>query len=464
MKYFFILGNNPTLSVAEIAAVFTKRGFAPTERRLAWKGEGCGWINQDVFVLETDEEIDCEKVIKRIGGTIKIGKIVDEVDEKDDLNEKIIDLLEKQDKPKIKFGISFYGNGRDAINRTSTKKKKEDFNIKKLAMQVKGDLKKGNIEGKWISAKFSNDPLSSVAIEGNKLIKKGVEVVLIENNNKILIGKTLAVQPFKELSYRDYNRPARDDRSGMIPPKLAQIMLNLTINNPPQFPLILRGEGKKIKTHHNEPLQNKNNHKIPLSPPFSKEEGKGGKIIYDPFCGSGTILSEAILMGCKTIIGSDLSHKAVEDTKKNTQWMIDKYKLGKINANIFQLDSQKVSGYLRKPIVDAIVTEPYLGPQRGKIAINRVRKQLERLYSNSLQEFKKILKPGGKIVMIWPIFRINKKSFEINPRVEGYEIINPLPEDLRKNKNIKLTNRNTIVYGRPNQRVWREIVVLEKKE
>ena len=48
---------------------------------------------------------------------------------------------------------------------------------------------------------------------------------------KGFLGQTLVVQPFKVLSKRDFGRPARDDHSGMLPPKLAQIMINLARRN-----------------------------------------------------------------------------------------------------------------------------------------------------------------------------------------------------------------------------------------
>jgi hypothetical protein len=37
-----------------------------------------------------------------------------------------------------------------------------------------------------------------------------------------------------------------------------------------------------------------------------------------------------------------------------------------------------------------------------------------------------------------------------------------IPESLRENKLIKRNNRGTIIYGRTGQKVYREIVVLEK--
>ena len=49
-------------------------------------------------------------------------------------------------------------------------------------------------------------------------------------------------------------------------------------------------------------------------------------LVIDPFCGSGNILMEAKMLGCE-IMGSDLSEKAIEDTKANLQWLSQKLKV-----------------------------------------------------------------------------------------------------------------------------------------
>ena len=107
--------------------------------------------------------------------------------------------------------------------------------------------------------------------------------------------------------------------------------------------------------------------------------------------------------------------------------------------------------------MDVIVTEPYLGPQKRVENIEKVKKELEILYTKAINEFGKILKKDGRIVMIWPYLRDAKES-AINPAINGFKIIKQLPVEIK----IGATQRETIIYGRKGQRVWREIVVLEK--
>src|SRR3989344_7958542 len=106
-------------------------------------------------------------------------------------------------------------------------------------------------------------PLSSPSLKGGGGIKGG-------GGSQERLAKTCAVQEFEEYSQRDYGRPGRGLVFGSMPPKLAKIMINLA--------------------------------QLPAS-----------ATILDPFCGSGTILQEALLLGYQNVIGSDVSTKAVAD-------------------------------------------------------------------------------------------------------------------------------------------------------
>lgn len=373
-----------------------------------------GLIASNSFILQTEDKIEPAKIIKTMGGVIKIGLIADETDFNNQaITEKIKNLMDEKEKiGKFKYGISYYG--------------KKRINLKIFGMEIKKYLKEKNIPCRWVTSREIN--LSSVVVEQNKLTFPGIEIVLIQNNEKILIGRTLAVQPFKELSFRDYGRPARDDYAGMLPPKLAQIMINLAANSD------------------------------------SAETGSSRSDIFilDPFCGSGTILTEALLMGYKNLIGSDISSQAVEDTKKNIEWIKTQFHISGPAINIKNQNATELSKFIKPQSIDAIITEPYLGPSRGKTDFKKIVPKLEQLYAKSLSEFKKILKPGGKIVMIWPVSLKSDAAHYLCLNLSGFKIVNPIPPDWRENKIIKLTPRKTIIYGREKQKIWREIIILEK--
>lgn len=395
MKYIFILGSNSSLSIAEL---LSKINYETYE-----------FLGFSSLLIDTKDEIDPCSLIKLLGGTIKIAKVQSEVKINDrEILKSINDILPTEHEGKFKFGFSFYGS--------------KKMNIKRIAMETKKKLKSNSVSCRWVVSK--ENTLSSVVVGQNKLDSKGLEVVMVQKNNMTLIAKTIAVQDYKTLSFRDYNRPARDDKSGMLPPKLAQILINLASTN------------------------------------------KKNEVILDPFCGSGTVLMEAILMGYSGVVGADLSQKAIDNTRTNTEWVLEKFKKDNIEYILHNISATELSKKLKKESIDAIATEPYLGPQRGRIDVQKVKAQLENLYSDSICEFSKVLKTNGKVSMVWPVFNVGDRTSKgvfINPIYSGFEIINPLPVDLQDRKVTEQSPRNTIIYGRSGQRVWREIVVMKKK-
>lgn len=390
MKYFFILGNNPTLSLAELNSVFNL--------------EVIFWLSENVLIWDTNVEIDCVKLISQLGGLIKIGVIEKEIN-RDSLSQDITIIVnnekEHSREGKFNFGISNYSY--------------YSFDVKRLGLEIKKNFKEKNISSRFVVSR--DKLLSSVVVTQNKLLSRGVEVTIFSDKKRFLLGKTIAVQDFKGLSKRDYGRPARDDKSGMLPPKLAQIMINLA------------------QTH-------------------SKDS-----VIIDPFCGSGTVLTEALLLGYDNLIGSDISPEAVNNTRENINWIKEKYSLDKKNIKLFVKSAENLSMFIKNNSVSSIITEPYLGPQRGKIDFRGVINNLEILYSRVIKEFHKILEQEGRVVMIWPVFCGSKL---IKPEIDGFKTINLLPRVVENNNFIKLSSRNTIIYGRSGQKVFREIIVLEK--
>jgi tRNA G10 N-methylase Trm11 len=391
MQYFFVLGNNPSISVAELSALLPN--FSQNNIIV--------YPEQSLLLFEGDLPMEPKKMIRRLGGTIKIGKII-ENKAKPSQFLSIIKEDFNNTGSRHNFGFSDYSG---------------KLQLKAVAMEYKKFLKEQNIPCRWVVSQEKT--LSSVVVEQNDLLTKGAEIIFFKDAEGYGIGKTLEVQPFKELSRRDYGRPARDDRSGMLPPKLAQIMLNLA-------------------------------------------NVSSDSIVLDPFCGSGTVISEAALFGIKKIIGSDISPKAVADTKTNIEWLKKQAPDLEYELVLNTASATAVSRILPAGSVDAIVTEPYLGPQRGLNNIREVVKELEQLYLASLNDLYGILKPGGKIVMLWPVFWNKKEPVKLNTAIAAkYKIIPPLPDFLAGK--LRLTERRTLLYGRSDQRVWREILILEKK-
>ena len=385
-KYIFILGQNSELAQEEIIAIIKKnKGHIENISKL--------------YIL-AKISIEPKKLINILGGTIKIAEYQESINNLENLN--ILTYLQNKLKKEKKnnFGFSLY-NGHN----------KEYQQIFKKSLELKKELKAQGYKIRLVTSK--EKILSSVIVSKNKL--EGKEIIIIKNNNNYLIALTKVVQDFTKYGERDIGRPARDSKAGMLPPKLAQIMINLG--------------------------------------GLDKE-----KLLLDPFCGSGTILQEALLLGYKNIKGSDCSKKAIAASEKNITWLKKKYHL-KNNLHLQKINVKDLSKYFKKESIDLIVTEPFLGEARliqrtkDKKVLENIKYQLQELYKEAFQEFKKILSPQGRIVFIFPIihnlYTLDKKMIE---KID-FKLIKP------SIKSPNLSPHNNLIYSRLKQKVKREITI-----
>jgi tRNA G10 N-methylase Trm11 len=383
--HWFVLGRESLLAAAEIGAVLSLSDYD----------------YQPPLLRARTDIADAPALMRTLGGTIKIARELSEKTTRAEIMEIMIGELKKVE-GKIHFGLSLYAP-------TWDKNTSLDF-VKKMGLEIKKLLKEEDLSVRYVENKEA--ALSSVTVEKNGLVRKGREFLIVPEKQAFALAQTLAVQPFEEFSRRDYGRPGRDDASGMLPPKLAMIMINLA-----QTP----------------------------------QDG----VLLDPFCGSGTILTEAALLGYKNIIGSDISEKAISDTMKNIEWM------GQTNKkmNIFQSGVNKLREKIPAGSVDAIVAEPFMGkPLSGRESRPELLNQaneLKKLYLSAFAEFGKILKTNGTVVMIIPRFRFRQEQITINCQEEikklGF-VSQPLFE-----------NKLSLTYARASQLVIREIWKFKKK-
>jgi len=394
-NYWFILGREALLASAEISAVLG----SPNNRKQKTYNTP---INN---ILKINTTIDPSQSILRLGGTIKIGHEIGSNLSRIELENKIIEELKKT-AGKIHFGISYHGQ-RFSLS-----------DIQRLGLNIKKQLKQQQYSIRYVANREIT--LNSASVVNNGLLKRGKEFLISDENEPkpndkkemFDLAVTEAVQPFEDFGRRDFGRPGRDNKSGMLPPKLAMMLINLA-------------------------------------------QAKPNDVILDPFCGSGTILSEAMLMKYTNLIGSDISAKAIEDVKNNIDWVIKSYKL-QVTSYKIKLEQSNVDGIsnlLKSKSVNMIITEPYLGkPLHGKETKEELQKQvdeLKQLYLSAFAEFKKILKKDGVIIFVIPRFKF-RNDWIIIDCLEKIKKLGFSPEPL-------LPNNNFLLYHRPNQYVGREI-------
>ena len=137
-----------------------------------------------------------------------------------------------------------------------------------------------------------------------------------------------------------------------------------------------------------------------------------GQVLLDPFCGSGTILGEALLRGVNCI-GIDRNHGSVERTKKNLAWFLSQDRNESSRAPSFSVRTGDATNLRRTlgddMLVDAIVSEPILMPRLSSApTLERARKLVKHAsftYSEALYEMSGVLRRGGRIVLVTPSLR-----------------------------------------------------------
>jgi len=216
-------------------------------------------------------------------------------------------------------------------------------------------------------------------------------------------GKLVWRHSAKSWYKRDRLKPFSDSHKGLLPPKLARMIVNLAVGS------------------------------------ADPED----KTLLDPFCGSGTILMEAGQLKLK-MVGNDLDPVQLNGARRNLEFL-------DLNGNLLNYDATKLSEHINQNI-DFIATEPFMGrPGAREDRLPDLAKGLGKLYLGCLKDWNKFLKPGARICMIFPIFEYHGREYKTSIVIDDPKLID---------YNIAVKG---LTYSRPEARVKREIVILEKK-
>lgn len=375
-EFLFILGREPELSKAEIMARI-----------------GCGLHTQtnETATILCDDIAEPQKFLDHLGGTIKIGRKIP-AQNLEELTAYCADFF-KNATHKVTIGFSVFSM---SFN--------DQCRMRKKIMDLKRSLAQSNIKVRILFQPGKQIP--AAAIRGQKLITTdGRDFTIVQDAQKapLRIAETIAVQNIDAYSRRDYGKPVRDTKRGLLPPKLAQIMISLACGT----------------------------------------EKTPGKTVYDPFCGSGVVLMEALLQG-SNVIGSDIDQKAIDATGQNLTWL-QKAKIAPTDAQIklFQKDASMLTATDLPQKPDWIVSEVDLGdPPPATITRAYASQLIAKMdvdYNAILKKLQTIIKPGGKIVLALPVYYTR--------------------EGIVRLQSITAKAKQKFTYHRPGQMVGREIMV-----
>jgi tRNA G10 N-methylase Trm11 len=397
MQSLAILGRQPALGLAELESLYGPSIVRPIEQTAAL-----------IDVAPQDINFD------RLGGSVKLAKVLTTLSVTDwreiesYLVKSVPTWAELLPKGKLQLGLSAYGLrvNTDMMLATGLSLKKA---IKKTGRPVR------LVPNKEIE-------LNSASILHNNLTgPTGWELLLVHCGQQTIIAQTVSVQDIDSYTIRDRERPMRDARVGMLPPKLAQIIINLA-------------------------APNKND------------------VVLDPFCGTGVLLQEALLMNCG-VYGSDIEPRMIEYTHKNIEWLKSSEPWFARNIDVdgpghVFLEVQDATSFQNHDVIDVIASETYLGKPFTSLpsseVLNQTASDCNLIIKKFLVTVRAQLARGTRLCLAVPAWQIRRGQFKHLPLLDSLR-------ELGYNRiSFEHARADDLIYFRADQIVARELLVLQK--
>ncbi|MHA2352950.1 MAG: TRM11 family SAM-dependent methyltransferase [Candidatus Thorarchaeota archaeon] len=444
-KLALVLGSNWLLSIAELLVYIQDRGFDGTLVD----------HSRNAAIVDIKQRLDSDQIVdmqSALGGCYKVGKVIWEheiglplnaypakkVANKEDLEEirkipwlKIVWPRVKG--KKIKFGVSTYPifDGRFPINFRRYTRGMDD-QVKKLLLKngaKRADYFAYDEPDRRIEGRLNIALWPKTIAKNSLLTSPNAEILSIFSEEKLYIARTRVVYDSMLQQYRDESRPFVSAEISTSP-KICRTLLNLAGARP-------------------------------------------GDTVLDPFCGTGTLLMEAAMLGMKCI-GVDIDGDQVQGARSNLKWLA-KDMGEKLDYDIVKGDSRELTSVVKKQ-VDAVAFEPILGPIYKKPPLRdeaeKTIKELTTLYRQALSEISSILRPDGRVAMTIPVINTESEPISVKfrdlTRGTGLALYRMLPSDsIKSRKNIDprlkiRPSRELIPERKRGQVVQRALIVLEK--
>lgn len=332
--FVFILGREFRLSLAEIYSLFPGAVFE--------------FANEQIALITDVSEIEVCTRFAHMGGIIKVIKILDEVKDVPDFMTAAKEYLSQVDRTnKVPFAVAGYG---------------EKFDNFATGLRIKKFLKPCEDKSFRLVNKEPKN-INSAVYKKEHLAESHTELNYVKIGKSSYMGITIAYQDVDAYAARDMDK-TRDMGVGMLPPKLAQTLINLV--------------GIQSNDH---------------------------SAVYDPFCGLGTVLIEAAHMGYDTVYGSDLSPAMVTAANKSMGEFAIKNDID-LDGLIFEADASKIAATIPEKMnirTTSIVSEGYLGDILGAKTVtpDKITEQcrkLARIYDSMFRDLRTIGWRGAIII------------------------------------------------------------------
>ena len=413
MQSLLILGRQPALGMAELESLYgydVVRPFSGTSALV---------------------DIPADQVaFSRLGGSTRLCKVLTELspqwhEVKQYLLDKIPEHAALLPEGKLTIGLSLFGI------KTHIKE------LERTLLEIKKVVKQSGRPVRIVPNKQLE--LNSAQVLHNHLTEPGNwELVVVSDGRKAYLTQTVAIQDIEAYGARDQARPYRDARVGMLPPKLAQVIVNLAVGS------AAADEAAKTDLH---------------------SSVLGGPVL-DPFCGTGVTLQEATLMGYDSF-GTDLEPRMVEYSIGNLHWLRQKWP-DRTDTNV-RIELGDATTHAWHQPIGAVAGETYLGaplttlPQRD--ALNKIIGGTNAIHEKFLRNLASQLQPGTRLCLAVPAWNTGQSAHtgQQKPVFTHLPVLDHLQELGYNRVKFVHADMRDLVYHRENQLVARELVVIVKE-
>lgn len=391
-----ILGRQPALGLAELESLYGAANVS--------------LLSSQVAGLNIPAE---EVNFNRLGGSTRLARVIAQVpnrlwkDVEKQLAKSIVQIANTMPEGKVQLGISSYH-----IPVTPQKLTATGLTLKKI---VRGKT------GRSLRLTPNNElELNTAQVFHNHLTGQlGVEFLICTTpDGQTVIAQTLAVQDIDSYTLRDRGRPKRDARVGMLPPKLAQIITNLAVAD--------------------------------VAPSAST-------FVLDPFCGTGVLLQEAMLMGYSAT-GTDLEPRMISYSRDNLDWFTAEFGMRNRAYDLLAADAMKHQW--QQPL-GIVATETYLGRPFTEVPdreiFEKTVSEVNLILKKFLRNIHGQLEPDVRLCLAVPAWQMSPDKFRHLPLVDQID-------DLGYNRiRLEHVRDDQLVYYREDQIVARELLILKRK-
>ena len=411
-----VLGRQPALGLAEVESLYGAEKVRP--------------VGPQATVVDVDP---CLLAFDRLGGSVKFCKLLTTLDTTNwqQIEKFLLKVSpghsEQMPAGKMQLGLSLYG-----FNESLKQIEATGLKLKKAIRQTGRSVRL--IPNKSLE-------LNSAQVLHNHLTgPTGWELVFVRDGSRTSVAQTVKVQDIESYTRRDRLRPKRDAKVGMLPPKLAQILINLAAGRLPADKLESICE-------------------IPADQPIPRP--LLGKTVLDPFCGTGVVLQEALLMGYGAY-GTDIDQHMIDYSQHNILTWLKSWYDFETPAGCETGDATSMTwGDNPEYSFDFVASETYLGRPFTAMPTPEVLAQTVADCNLIIKKFLKNIQgqmpDGTRLCLAVPAWQTKPNQFKYLPLVDQIS-------DLGYNRiSFEHVRDADLLYYRADQIVARQLLVIEKE-